>query len=396
MRRERVARGRKTPHLGHFALRCFEADPGSPVHVGSFRAKVRTELPNSCSHDYDNALMSRRQPTNLASLSRGLLAWSKAQGIDGAALLNKAGLEESALEGPNSRIPAQAHLALWRAAEEAMGPARLASGAADALQPDTFGVVGVLAMTSTTVEESIARSVRFGRVLREDAVSRAYLTDTLFVVEFHLTEPAPFSTVVTSLAAYRVFMERWTGKAIHVREVCFEAPEAVNAGSHVVEHLFQCPIRFDYPVNAIVFDRATAALPLQTASPGVAEYLEKLAEEALLALERDTPDDFRREVTHAIRASVLAGAATLNDVAQRLGTSTRSLQRALRDHSLEFRQLLDEARFTLAAPLITATDLSIEEVAERLGYAESKAFRRAFQRWTGGVSPARMRRRKTA
>jgi AraC-like DNA-binding protein len=88
---------------------------------------------------------------------------------------------------------------------------------------------------------------------------------------------------------------------------------------------------------------------------------------------------------------VETGDARIAKVARRMGMSTRTLQRALAQHGLLFRRVVDEARWELAAPLVTQSDAPIDRIAEQLGYAEAKAFRRAFRRWSG-VSPSDMRR----
>jgi transcriptional regulator GlxA family with amidase domain len=49
-------------------------------------------------------------------------------------------------------------------------------------------------------------------------------------------------------------------------------------------------------------------------------------------------------------------------------------------------------RYRVAAPLLAASELSLEEIAERVGYADGKAFRRAFRRWSG-MAPIEARRR---
>ncbi|MFO0671346.1 MAG: helix-turn-helix domain-containing protein [Polyangiaceae bacterium] len=75
--------------------------------------------------------------------------------------------------------------------------------------------------------------------------------------------------------------------------------------------------------------------------------------------------------------------------------SPRSLQRGLARHGLEFRRSpkrrASAARFRSG----TQTTRSFEDIAERLGYAETKAFRRAFHRWTG-MSPQAFRQASRA
>jgi len=54
-----------------------------------------------------------------------------------------------------------------------------------------------------------------------------------------------------------------------------------------------------------------------------------------------------------------------------------------------------DARRAHAQRLLRDPSLSIEEVAERLGYASERSFRRAFERWEG-VTPAGFRRKHNA
>jgi AraC-like DNA-binding protein len=50
-------------------------------------------------------------------------------------------------------------------------------------------------------------------------------------------------------------------------------------------------------------------------------------------------------------------------------------------------------RATLAAELLSHVGLTVEQVARRLGYAETAAFNHAFARWYG-LAPNEYRRRQ--
>ncbi|MGW4351171.1 AraC family transcriptional regulator [Nocardia sp. NPDC004582] len=70
-------------------------------------------------------------------------------------------------------------------------------------------------------------------------------------------------------------------------------------------------------------------------------------------------------------------------VAAGLFVSPRTLSRRLNEEGTSFRALLDEVRQTLSEELLDRTDMTTEQVAARLGYAEAASFIRAFRRWQG-------------
>lgn len=81
----------------------------------------------------------------------------------------------------------------------------------------------------------------------------------------------------------------------------------------------------------------------------------------------------------------------IEEVADRLHVSSRTLRRRLDREGTTFRRLVDEVRRRLAEDLLTAGELSVEQIAHRLGYQAAPAFSAAFTRWTG-ASPRRYRR----
>jgi AraC-like DNA-binding protein len=63
--------------------------------------------------------------------------------------------------------------------------------------------------------------------------------------------------------------------------------------------------------------------------------------------------------------------------------SPRTLIRHLREEGGNYQQLLDQVRSELACWLLLQTPLSIEAIAEQLGYQDSSNFSRTFRRWLG-------------
>ena len=75
-----------------------------------------------------------------------------------------------------------------------------------------------------------------------------------------------------------------------------------------------------------------------------------------------------------------------------MGMGARTLQRWLRDEGTSHRQIVEQVRHELALRYLVETRMPIKEVAVFLGYAELRAFYRAFERWTG-LAPAAYRKK---
>ncbi len=94
-----------------------------------------------------------------------------------------------------------------------------------------------------------------------------------------------------------------------------------------------------------------------------------------------------------VRSQLLADPGsmpTIDRLAELLGMTARSLQRNLAAEKTSYRALVDEVRDTLATELLTTTNLTVEQVARRLGYAETASFTHAFLHWHE-VAPGQFR-----
>jgi AraC family transcriptional regulator of adaptative response / methylphosphotriester-DNA alkyltransferase methyltransferase len=94
-----------------------------------------------------------------------------------------------------------------------------------------------------------------------------------------------------------------------------------------------------------------------------------------------------REASAIVRAE-LARPITLTEVSRRVASSPRQVRRAFAEiGGTTFRAFLAEVRMRRAAELLTATDMSVGEVARQVGYREPSRFTKAFKR-TYGLTPS--------
>ena len=87
---------------------------------------------------------------------------------------------------------------------------------------------------------------------------------------------------------------------------------------------------------------------------------------------------------------------TRQELAEYLHCSQRQLIRKMQAlYGVSFRQKLINSRMDLARYLLRSTDISVNEISTKIGYADNAAFFRAFRQHTG-KTPAQYRKEKRA
>jgi AraC-like DNA-binding protein len=130
------------------------------------------------------------------------------------------------------------------------------------------------------------------------------------------------------------------------------------------------------------------ARPVVGADPTLHDFLIGAAERALA--EHVAPDGFVEQARRAISELLPSGQLDAERLAARLGTTERTLRRRLAQLDSSFSELRDQVRSELAQAYLAERALPLPEIAFLLDFADERAFRRSFQRWTG-LSPARFR-----
>lgn len=142
----------------------------------------------------------------------------------------------------------------------------------------------------------------------------------------------------------------------------------------------------DHP--SITFSEADADAPLPRADTALAAIL---ADHARLSAATARPVLGWLDRFHRILDSGLAdGPPSLDQVAHRLAMSPRTLQRRLRDEGTSWREELEKLRQRRVERLLRDTELSMDAIAARVGFTDSRSLRRAVHRWYGH-GPARVR-----
>ena len=108
-------------------------------------------------------------------------------------------------------------------------------------------------------------------------------------------------------------------------------------------------------------------------------------------LKQETRDeDFLDRVRISVQQKLTGKRPTIDEIANALHMSSRTLQRRLQDEGSSFQKVLEDARHQLARYYLHNSVLELNEAAYLLGYNDANSFVRAFRTWEG-VPPARWR-----
>ncbi|HMG56468.1 MAG TPA: AraC family transcriptional regulator [Kofleriaceae bacterium] len=319
-----------------------------------------------------------------------LLQVLRARGVDAAALCGELGLGDLALGDLHARLPLACLDRLWQRAAERLGDPDLGLHVAEAVQPDSFGLLSYLGTASATCGEGLERVIRYFRLLSDG--SRYQLDVSAGVATITVAQdPAAVAPVRHRIEFAVTVLHCYARRAIdgdwQVSDVCFA--HAAPAGLAEHRRIYGRVPRFGALRSGLSFTAALLGRPLRTRNLALAQLLEHLADRMLAELPSDTT------VAAALRGLYLSHGfeheLTLELAARRLRLSPRTLQRRLREEGTSHNAVIDDARRSLASRLLTQSGLAIAEVAFALGFSEPGALHRAFKRWTG-MTPAAFRR----
>lgn len=134
-------------------------------------------------------------------------------------------------------------------------------------------------------------------------------------------------------------------------------------------------------INAITFSKQDVEIPFITRNESMWNFFEPELKKRLS--EMDIDDTFSAKVRSVLVEILPAGKSGVEDVANHLGMSKRSLQRKLKEEDTTFQKQLNHVRELLAKNYLQNTNLSSEDIAYLLGYQDLNSFFRAFSLWTG-------------
>nr|WP_243749650.1 AraC family transcriptional regulator [Pseudoteredinibacter isoporae] len=147
------------------------------------------------------------------------------------------------------------------------------------------------------------------------------------------------------------------------------------------------PIRFDAPFSRVVMPAHYLQRPLSGTDPVLHQNMLRLCE-------KQRAERFFEEGLDARLRNLIVKHRYQNlpieQAAEALGLSERSLRRQLSQADSSYKKIVDELRQSRARELLAVSGLPVSTIAYDLGFSDPSNFARTFKRWAG-MSPLEYR-----
>jgi AraC-like DNA-binding protein len=316
------------------------------------------------------------------------LAGMRAVGLDVERIATRSGLSAYPLAEAHVSVPEAVYTKLWREARLAACTDAVGVAAGVAVPIGSLGPVDYLASSVDNLGESIACTRDFSYLTTESSYWEVECGSdgevvARFVNAVRCEEDDVGDEFVMGVLQGRVLA--WASAPVPLVEVQLTRRKPLPQ----LEQRFAGCVSYGHANTQMILGRGAAGVPLKSRDLYLHSTIRALLGE-------------HKEIAHVTSAATVTRRCvrellireripSLSLAASRIGVSARTLQRKLKTEGASYERIVDDARREASLILLrTQPELTILAVALEVGFADDRAFARAFRRWFG-LSPRQWR-----
>jgi len=320
------------------------------------------------------------------SLTRNIVYHATAQGANLHQLLSAAQISEAELNDPRYELDMEASSRLWHAAILETRDTLFGLHLGEQSNPAVLGIVGHLFQSCPNLLEGMMNLQRFNDLFNSLVQIQVVETDEMFGLKFVIYDNSYQHQLVRRQAKdawmsgiTSIFAKMGAG---HPRPAQVQISRLITAQTSEYLRVFSgSDLRFDQEEDILWYTKTTLSLPLISSNPDMYAYFMRMANDQLEALSGSR--SFAGTIQDMLVQHYNQGFPGIEQLADSLHTTTRTLQRKLKAEGFTFSQLIEQAKQEMAFRLMKTRKYNISEVAYMLGFSEPGSFTRSFRKWTG-------------
>lgn len=309
---------------------------------------------------------------------------AQAYDIDHLPLLEEVGIDPSVLADNNNHISIEAMEAFLLRLIEQSGDPCFGLHASRFTEAASYSVLGYISMNCSTLRNIQSKIPIFEKLVGDMGVTSVEIDDGYALQRWRCKFSHPLTVrheVEHVLASWVTYARNFLNFDLH-DAVWFEHPapeDPVLLTSYT--NIFGVDVHFNQSANGLRIREDKLDLPLPQANE---QLLQMLLDHATKLMSEMTQNQrMTDQVKNLLRLMLKQQPPSSEVIAEKLGVSSRTLQRKLAEEGTHYKDVLNDLRLELAVYFLKNTDLSLENIAYELGYRESRSFYRSFKQWTG-------------
>jgi AraC-like DNA-binding protein len=326
-----------------------------------------------------------------ASILPGIIAIANRSSLSVDVLLEKAGLTQEQINDPNSQLSLSQFDNVLEVMKEASKDPALGLHHGLTLQLNSLQRLGTLLATSSTLQQVFDHYAKYKDLVSPHIAfsleQNGGYTHICYIDRLENNNKAIYAEIaMTSLLT----IARSLSSRDHfiISEAHFRHAEPSYADEY--KRIFKAPVIFSSKQTKIVVNTKILEKPLLGALPEANRKIELEARAQLMQLHQS--QKVSRQIIQYLEENLGQTPISIQDVADHLKMTPRTLQRRLRDEDTSYVLLREKVRFRFAQNYLKDDSMNMDSIADLLGFSESTNFYHAFKRWSG-VSPGEFRKR---
>ena len=303
------------------------------------------------------------------------------KGLDALDMLRRAGIDRRMIDAPGKRVETDklafiVQTIISNLQDEAMGLSD------DRIPQGSFYMMGKVAIGEPTLRKALLMSIRLYSMLtsafRAELQEQGNYARLIFRMSAsHLDKEHLFAEI--NLMAWHRLSAWLISENLQLHEIYFDYPSPKQVGEYA--YLFPGRHKFCSPYQGFSFHRNFLDREISQTPGALKRFIKRCPED--LFMQPRTDFSVSSELKKLLKKKLPEGIPVIEEAANTLHMTKRTLIRKLQEEGTSYQQLKDLVRRDKAVKLMTSRGTSLSSVAEAVGFSDPAVFSRAFKGWTG-------------
>lgn len=297
--------------------------------------------------------------------------------------LERAGINPTVMNNSNQRVHTDQVARLFKTVQETLDDEFMGFTQTHC-KVGLFATMAELVSHCSTLGELLDKAINFYNLVSNDIPMKLSRSQGNAVVSFQLTQPhldpehfmAEFWLVI-----WHRFPSWYIGQPIRLQETHFTFSSPQHRDE--LQIMFPSQLHFNRSANRLIFDAQYLDKPLVRSDQELETYVQNAPADVMTIPGSDSTLEAKIERIIGQRHPDRLVFAPIHQLAEELGISSQTLHRRLKESATSYQKIKDNLRREVAIQKLVNERLSVEQVADIVGFTESRSFTRAFKHWTG-------------